>query len=262
MNKHDLRHTGAIALFAALLLLASCVPQKRLRYLQETETGKTSFPSAAVPEEIRLSPYDLVHVQVFSASSDLYKTPGFEVSTNLGTTASIYLQGYTISPNGELQLPVLGVFHASGKTLRELKEELTLAARERISLDADVVVRLVNFRVSVLGEVRDPGVKDVYDHRISILEAIARSGDLTVYGNRKKVMLVREIGGNKEVITLDLTNRELLSSPYFYLQNNDVLYVPAMDAKSYGFAQVQWGVILSSASTLIAILALVTRTTK
>jgi polysaccharide biosynthesis/export protein len=260
MNKHDLRHSSAIALFAMLMLFASCVPQKRLQYLQEAESGQTTFPSAVMTGEVRLSPYDLLHIQVYSASADLYQTPGFEVSTNFGTTASIYLQGYTINPNGELELPVLGRFQAGGKTLRELKEELTQSARAHISLDADVVLRLVNFRVSVLGEVAEPGVREVYDHRISVLEAIARSGDLTVYGDRKKVMLVREMNGNKEIITIDLTDRALLSSPYFYLQNNDVLYVPALKAKSYGFAQVQWSVILSSASTLIAILALVTRT--
>ncbi len=259
MDKKALLSRPWLFLALVLLLMSSCISQKRLRYLQEhkSEAGMAVSDTLIRPAEIR--PHDLLHVQVFSASSDLYKTPGFEVSTNLGTTASIYLQGYAVEPDGTLKLPVLGTFQAAGRTLPELREEIAAAARQLISLDADVMLRLVNFRVSVLGEVRKPGVIEVYDYRLSILEAIARSGDLTVYGNRNNVMLVREMNGTQKVFYLDLTDRDLLTSPHFYLQNHDVIYVQPLDAKSYGFAQVQWGVIISSVSTLIAILALVTR---
>jgi polysaccharide biosynthesis/export protein len=253
------RSSLPLMVLTVMLLFVSCVPQKKLRYLQDSENAGGLYDSGAQPEEPRLKPHDLVQIQVFSASSELYRTPGFEVSTNLGTTASIYLQGYAVGINGELFLPVLGTFQVEGLTISELRDILTDAARQKINLDADVVVRMVNFRISVLGEVRNPGVFEVFDHRITLLEALARSGDLTVYGNRQNVMLIREINNKKEVIILDLTDRALLSSPHLLLQNNDIIYVQPLNAKSFGFAQVQWGIIISSISTLIAILALVTR---
>jgi polysaccharide biosynthesis/export protein len=246
-----------LTLLVIILILSSCVPQKRLRYLQTKSTISATDTLAIPIDEYTLKPYDLLHVQLFSASPDLHKTPGFEVSTNLGTTASVYLQGYSVGPEGYLQLPLLGSHNVKGLTIREVQDLLTRIAREKISLDAEVVVKHVNFKISVLGEVKNPGVYEVFDQRISILDALAKSGDMTVYGDRQRVMLVRMAsGGKQEVILLDLTDRAILQNPNFYLQSNDVIYVQPLDAKSYGFGSVQWSVIFSSISTLIAILAI------
>ncbi len=245
-----------LAVIAFSLVITSCVSQKKMRYLQEGTIEPENVQTAQTTGEVKIKPFDVLHVQVYSASPELSRIPGFDISSNLGTTASIYLQGYSVGHDGKLQLPLLGTLVVEGLTIPELEEQLNVVAREKISLDADVMVRLVNFRISVLGEVKDPAVVEVFDSRISVLEALARAGDLTVYGNRKNVMLIRDNYGKKEVIYLDLTDRNLLYSPYFYLQNNDVIYVQPMNAKSYGFAQVQWSVLFSSVSTLIAILAL------
>jgi polysaccharide biosynthesis/export protein len=240
------------------LIFTACVPQKKLRYFQE-HAADTSFAATSIyaAPPYLLQPGDILQVQIFSASPDLPQIPGFEASTNLGTTASVYLQGYQISSEGTLKLPLLGVFTAHGITIADLQQQVAVVARDRISLDADVSIRLVNYRITVLGEVVAPGVLEVYDGRISIPEALARCGDMTVYGNRQNVMIIRENAGKKELITVDLTDRGLLHSPHFYLQNHDILYIQPLNAKSYGFAQVQWGAILSSVSTIIAIMALI-----
>lgn len=248
----------ALWLPVILLIFTACVPQKKLRYFQESVTETTATFVAAVPvQPYLLKPGDLLQIQIFSASPDMLQIPGYVASTNLGTTASVYLQGYQISPNGVINLPLLGDFQAAGSDIPDLQQRVVAVARAKVSLDADVIIRLVNYRVTVLGEVVSPGVLEVYDGRISIPEALGRCGDMTVYGNRSKVMIIREQDGKKEVINIDLTDRSLINSPHYYLQNHDVLYVQPMDAKSYGIAQVQWGAILSSVSTLIAILALI-----
>jgi polysaccharide biosynthesis/export protein len=246
-----------IMLLSVVILASSCVPQKKLRYLQHDGAEKQGSTLTPQPPVYRIAPNDLLHIQVVSAIGEIGKVPGFDATTNVGNELSTYLQGYPVDGEGKLRLPMLGEFQAAGLTIPELQQQLTAVARQKVSLDAEVVIRHTNFRISVLGEVKNPGVLPVYAPKISILEALALAGDLTAYGNRKEIILIREVNGKSEIHTLDLTNRSLLASPHFYLQNNDVLYIQPLNAKTYGFAQVQWGVIVSSVSTLIAILALV-----
>lgn len=249
--------TYPVVLLIAFALLTSCVPQKKLRYLQFDKAMEVADSASARAPVHRIAPYDMLHVQILSAGMDINKLPGFESSTNVGTEASLYIQSFPVDKDGMVRLPVIGDHHVSGLTIDELQKRLTLVAREVVSLDAEVFIRLVNFKVTLIGEVKFPGVMQVYNQRITILDALAMAGDMTIYGDRKKVMLIRENGNSREIHFVDLTDRNLLSSPYFYLQNSDIIYVQALDAKSYGFGQVQWGVILSSISTLIAILAVV-----
>jgi polysaccharide biosynthesis/export protein len=246
-----------LMLLAVVILFTSCVPQKKLRYLQAGKGPAEGTVSLAPPPVYRIAANDLLHIQVVSAAGEIGKLPGFDATTNVGNELSTYLQGYPVDGEGKLRLPVLGEFQVAGLTIPELQQQLTVAARQKMSLDAEVIIRHINFRISILGEVKSPGGHPVYAQKISILEAIALAGDLTTYGNRKEVLLIRETDGKSEVIALDLTSRNLLSSPHYYLRNNDVIYVQPLNAKTYGFAQVQWGVIVSSVSTLIAILALV-----
>lgn len=253
--KRHIPFGSLVCMLLLTLLITSCVPQRRLRYFRQ-DSRSAPAEGAKAPAYI-IAPHDLLHVQIFSASPELNKIPGFETGTNMSTDANIYLQGYPVSPEGKIILPLLGEYEVKGMTIEEFQSRLTLVARQKISLDAEVMVRLVNFRISVLGEVKNPGIQHIYEQRISVLEALAQAGDITAYGNREKVMLIRENEGKKEIHTVDLTDRALLSSPLFYLNNNDILYVQPLDAKTYGFGQVQWGVIFSTLSTILAILAIV-----
>ena len=256
--------TGRPRVFTLILLIlvaafTSCVPQKKLRYLQYDQAMQVADSMAAKAPEHRIAPHDILYLQIISAVTELNKVPGFDGSANVGTDAAMFLQGYPVDAEGMIKLPILGELPAKGLTIAELQTKLTAIARETVSLDAEVFVRLTNFKVTVIGEVKMPGVIKVYDQRINIIDALAMSGDLTTYGDRKSIMIVRENDDRNEIHYVDLTSRNVLNSPCFYLQNNDIVYVQALDAKSYGFGQVQWSVIVSSISTLIAILALVYR---
>lgn len=133
-------------------------------------------------------------------------------------------QTYIVDVNGDIQFPVLGKLRVAGMSTQELTQELT----SRISKDVDnpvVRVQLVNFRINVLGEVKHPGAISVNKERYSILDALADAGDLTEYGERSNVLLIREIDGKRIFQRMNLNSSALLTSPYFYLQQNDVVYV-------------------------------------
>lgn len=133
-------------------------------------------------------------------------------------------QTYVVNANGDIQFPVLGKLHVVGKSTQELTQELT----DRISKDVEnpvVRVQLVNFRINVLGEVKNPGAISVDRERYSILDALADAGDMTEYGERGNVLLIREVDGKRIYQRMNLNKSEVLSSPFFYLQQNDVVYV-------------------------------------
>ncbi|MBR5332767.1 MAG: polysaccharide biosynthesis/export family protein [Muribaculaceae bacterium] len=133
-------------------------------------------------------------------------------------------QTYIVDANGDIQFPILGKLHVAGMSTQELTQELV----SRISKNVDnpvVRVQLVNFRVNVLGEVKKPGAISVSKERYSILDALADAGDLTEYGERSNVLLIREVEGKRIYQRMNLNSSSLLTSPYFYLQQNDVVYV-------------------------------------
>ena len=133
-------------------------------------------------------------------------------------------QTYIVDANGDIQFPVLGKLHVGGLSTQELTKELERLISKDVQ-DPIVRVQLVNFRINVLGEVKKPGAISVKKERYSILDALADVGDLTEYGERSNVMLIREVDGKRIYQRLNLNKSEVLSSPYFYLQQNDVVYV-------------------------------------
>lgn len=133
-------------------------------------------------------------------------------------------QTYVVNANGNIQFPVLGKLHVEGKTTQELTQELTAEISKNVD-DPVVRVQLVNFRINVLGEVKNPGAISVDRERYSILDALADAGDMTEYGERGNVLLIREVDGKRIYQRMNLNDSKVLASPYFYLQQNDVVYV-------------------------------------
>ena len=131
---------------------------------------------------------------------------------------------YVINESGEINVPTIGKVKVAGMTTTQLEDFLRGEVAKNVS-DPIVKVQLTSFRVNVLGEVRNPGAKTAKTERYTILDAIADAGDLTLYGMRNNVMLIREEDGERRFHTIDLTDANLLNSPYFYLKQNDVIYV-------------------------------------
>jgi polysaccharide export outer membrane protein len=164
--------------------------------------------------------------------------------------------GYLVDQKGYIQFPVVGNIKAGGLTEEELRlllvEKLTT---NKLLVDPIVNIRLLNFKVTVLGEVRDPKVITVQNEKISILEAIGLAGDLTIYGKRNNVLLIRQENGKKIIRRINLNSDRILNSPYFYLKNNDIVYVEPNKARvaSSGRSQVILPIVFSILSFLTVV---------
>jgi polysaccharide export outer membrane protein len=179
-------------------------------------------------------------------------TPNGASSPNMPQTG-----GYLVSDEGKIKFPILGDLQAAGLTQKQLESEITnQLIKKKLLFDPVVSIRFLNFRVTVLGEVNHPGVITVPSEQISVLEAIGQAGDLSIYGLRDNVILIRQEGSDKLITRLDLNSSKIFQSPYYYLKSNDVIYVePAKDKiASTSLFQQRLPIILSGLSLIIILL--------
>lgn len=237
-------------LLAAVLVLSSCKAYQKTVYLQNSGTAASYNDSASIltPDPV-IKNGDLLTITVNSLSPEaaapfnLPLIPGGEAmksyaiggNSNLG--GSVALQNYLVDPQGNIQFPILGSLHIAGKKKSELSDMIKSKIYPTYLKDEPIIyVRFSDFKISVLGEVSRPGVIPVNNEKISVLEAIAQAGDLTIYGQRNNILLIRETEkGQRQTIRLNLTDKRLIDSPYYYLQQNDVLYIQPNGSKSRNF---------------------------
>ncbi|HPE83776.1 MAG TPA: polysaccharide biosynthesis/export family protein [Aequorivita sp.] len=212
---------------AILLLICtslfSCATKKEILYFQDAENLnleeiKTTF-------EPVIEPNDILYITVSSIDEEVVKpfkrTIGSEGSP---VTNNIQLQGYLVDSEGNIRFPVLGTLGVMGKTRGTVEQELKTKLSEYIT-DVVVDVRIINFKVTVIGEVKNPGVFRIQDERITLPEAIAQAGDFSEDGKRKDVTVIREEDGVRKVSKIDYTSSQLFSSPFYFLKQNDIVYV-------------------------------------
>jgi len=228
-----------IILSSVIIFMCSCSTPQNISYFQDlqqhTENKDYSINMDTTNCEVKILPSDLlsiivtgkdpVAVSMFNLPLSSTIKPGQTEISSMPT-----LQSYLVDINGEIDFPTLGKIKVAGYSRRQisdiLKEKISKYAKDPI-----VNVQLLNFKVSVIGEVNVPGTKGTSNERMTILDAISLSGDLNIYGNRGNVLLVRENNGKKEFHRFDLTSSDLFSSPYFYLKQNDIIYVQPNKAK-------------------------------
>ena len=243
------------AVIVLMISMGSCVSKKEMVYLQDAE-GVIAL-QAIVKVEPKIQQNDILSINV--SALDAEAALPFNLFEAGNTTSLPKPITYLVNSDGKINFPVLGKIEVEGFTTKEVTNYLTEALEVYIK-NPIVNIRLINFKVTVLGEVKSPGTYPVPNERISILEAIGLAGDLTIQGKRKNVMLIREQEGKRTFVNIDLTNKEMLNSPYFYLAQNDVLIVEPNKSKINSSAVgANTGIILSTISFLISILAIVTR---
>lgn len=244
-----------------IILLTSCkTTTNNITYFQDLDnqsavTGKAvNYTPRIAPDDqlsITVSGMDPNAVATFNIPLASYLAPG---ETNV--TSTPVLHTYLVNSHGEIDFPVLGKLQVGGMTRSELTDMMT----KRISAYVKspiVTIQIRNFKVSVLGEVNKPGTVNVPNERLSVLDALGMAGDLTIYGNRTNVLLIRDNNGLKEYHRFDLTSAEMLTSPYYYLQQNDVLYVEPNKARKGNAKYSQNGQFnVSLASTIINALSI------
>jgi|SRR5690554_626795 len=205
----------------AAVFLASCVPHKEAIYfndLSNSRSGKIHTPPAP---DMTLQPRDVVEIDITSISKDAnmyFQKGGSEVDRRYAGNT------YQISSKGTIDLPLVGEIKIAGKTVEDAEALVKTELLTYLQKPA-VNIRLVSFQITVLGEVNAPGIYDIPDASVSLLEAIGYAGDLTIFGKRNNVMLIRSTPEGKEYFRIDLNDSEALNTEYFHLQNNDVIYV-------------------------------------
>ncbi len=215
---------------AVATLLASCSTKRSpLTYFEDIKNTETGILSSTEDYFVKLMPNDELLITVTSLEPTATMAYNLPLSNpaykdNLLAVTQPQQQTFIVDKSGNIDFPVLGQLQVEGMTTLQLKEELV----KQISTDVEnpiVRVELVNFRVNVLGEVKNPGAIAVNRERYTLLDALADAGDLTEYGERDNVLLIREENGQRTYHHLNLNDSKTLSSPYFYLQQNDVVYV-------------------------------------
>jgi polysaccharide export outer membrane protein len=245
-----------ITVFA--LTLFSCSNTRNIVYMDQITDSNIKSPYKSTESKIQTG--DLLSINVSSLNpqaSAIFNAPN-ESTTNTNMASQYGLTvGYLVNDSGYIQFPFLGAIKTEGLTKSQLNKELVKQLTEKkLLIDPIITIRQLNFRVSVLGEVARPGAFTVPNEKISILEALGMAGDLTMYGNRSNVLLVREDGrGEKETRRIDLRSKNLLSSQYYWLRSNDVIYVePTKDKVQREKNLVLFPIVISLTTLFIIVL--------
>lgn len=216
-------------LFAAVVSLASCNTQKNnLPYFEDI--SKIEYGTLDSLDYLpKIQPDDELSITVNSnnpKATAMYSMPYMNPASTstLSTNSTPRVQTYIVNSKGDIDFPIIGKIHVAGMTTEQLKEYLTKEI-SKDALDPMIDVRIINFTVSVGGEVNTPSRIPLAGQRMSVLDALAAAGDLTEYGERSNVLVIREENGKRIYAHIDLNKAETLNSPYFYLKQNDYVYV-------------------------------------
>jgi polysaccharide biosynthesis/export protein len=242
------------------VICSSCYSNKRLVYLQDKDPKPSSLTVVeANKSAYRLQPNDIVSVQIKSSAaseiSNLFNVGSLQ-NAMFASQGSLFLEGYSVNAAGEITLPILGKLSIKGLTLDEAQERIQSNADEFLN-NATVIVKLTSFKITVLGEVKAPGHYFVYNNQATILEALGMAGDLSSFGNRKNVKLIRQMPEASQVILIDLTDPRLLESEYYFLNPGDVLYVEPLRARTKRTNFEILSLVFSAVTTAVLILSYV-----
>ena len=253
-----------IFMLLAVVLLASCTSYKSVPYLQNSDEINPDYATLQ-PYDARIMPKDLLTITVnttdpqAAAPFNLTVQTPYNVSQNSSFTSQGALQQYLVDNSGSINFPVLGSLHLGGLTKNQAEALITERLGAYLKETPVVTVRMVNYKISVMGEVARPGTFTVSNEKINVLEALAMAGDLTIYGIRDNVKLIREDEqGRRSIYTLNLNDANLVLSPYYYMQQNDILYVTPNKAKAknsdIGNSTTLW---VSATSIMVSIASLI-----
>lgn len=243
-------------------LLAACQSYKKVPYLQDVEAVNQATQQETL-YDAKIMPKDLLTIVVSCTSPELAAPFNLTIASpsNLSiqyTTTQPVLQQYLVDNEGKISFPVLGALTVGGLTKKQAEQLIVDKLKPYMKENPIVTVRMVNYKISVIGEVVRPGTFTISNEKVNLLEALAMAGDMTVYGLRDNVKLIREdANGKQQIVTLDLNNAETILSPYYWLQQNDIVYITPNKAKArnsdVGNSTSLW---FSATSILVSVVSL------
>lgn len=242
-------------------LFTSCIPIKDLVYLQDKNSSEEQNTVSAVESKpYRLQVNDVLSIDIKAIDPKLvsiFNTTETASGGSSKTESGLYFTGFTVDDHGNIRMPILGEINVIGYTLEEVRfivEKKLLEEYFKSEANIFVTVKLAGFRYTINGEVGSTGTKTLFKEHVTILEAIANAGDITTVGNRKEVTVMRQTSTGVELHDIDLTDVNVLKSPYYYLQPNDYVYVKPLRQKTWGTGQTG----IQSIGTIITLLSLAT----
>lgn len=241
-------------LFIAIVF-ASCVSQKKSVYVQSANNDKAEYRySNDTRKNIRIEPFDILYITINSLDQPGYNFFNQEKSSTTALTeATLAVFGYTVNDSGMVNIPLVGGVKLKGLTLDEATKAITNAVKNMLN-NPIVSVRFVDNTVTILGEVQHPGTYTYAKEQLSIFRAIGLAGDITEYGNRRKVTLIREKDKTVYKYYLDLTKDDIFKSEFYHLKPNDILYVQPLRVRRWGVKDIKdlpISIVLTAITTYI-----------
>ncbi len=230
------------------VFFTSCISQNKVKLLQErtAKEAATEFANSK-STTYRLQTGDHLYIEVYSVDP---KTSKFFQTDfpDLMNPTYLYLKSYSVDEFGYINFSFVDKMYVKGLTVAEVKDQIQKTLNEYFK-ESNAVVKLVNFEVSVIGEVNSPGSFTVYRDQLNLFQAVGLAGGFKDFGNPKKIKLVRQTQTGSNLVELDLSDNKILESPYFYMQPNDVVYVEPLNAKSWAYGRFPYETILVLIST-------------
>ena len=253
---------GFYLLFLISTLFTSCIPVKDLVYLQDKgASGNETTVSAVESKPYRLQVNDVLSVDIKAIDPKLVAIFKPSESATLGNNdkseSGLYFNGFTVDDHGNIRMPILGEINVIGYTLEEVRLKIEKKLQEeyfKAEANIFVTVKLAGFRYTINGEVGSTGTKTLYQEQVNIMEAIANAGDISIVGNRKAVTIIRQTPTGVQINDIDLTDVNVMKSPYYYLQPNDYIYVKPLKQKTWGTGQTG----IQSIGSIVTLLSLAT----
>jgi polysaccharide export outer membrane protein len=244
-----------ILVFIAIVFNYSCTAYKHVPYYQDLRRDTTLSEKITNFSPLTMQPGDLLGINVTSLNHEadaIYNYNLLQGTGGLDRVEQAAVAGYLVDQDGDINLPIVGRVKVVGYTTKEVSNQLTTKLQTYLSKPM-VNVRILNFKISVLGDVKSPGSFNIPNERINLNEALSLAGDLNITAIRNSVLIIRERDGEREYINMNLNSKNIFNSPYYYLKNNDVIYVQPNRAKvaadDPGFQRA--GILLSAFSIIV-----------
>ena len=256
MNR--LLKVGMVAVLFAVAF-ASCVPQKKMLYLKDAEMAAENLSKEYVNDrsiDYKLQPGDNLYIHALNTIDERSAASiNGDVRGYLSSDANIYLQTTSVDKDGYVELPLVGKVQVKNLTVDEAKERLQQAINTYVN-GSMLVVKLASFNLTLLGEVSRPGMYKVYQSQINLFEAISLAGNMTNFAKKDNVKIVRQTDNGSEIIYVDMGSADILSSPYYYLKPNDIIYVEPLKIKQWGFTTFPYSTVISVVTLAVTLYGL------
>lgn len=217
-----------------IILSSSCAPRRNLVYFSDltSKSGDSQLVPADMEPKIQVNDLLSITINTLSAESNLL----FSVnSSNMNKSGYFEKEGYRVDKEGNVNLPVVGRVGIKGLTIEEAQQHLVTKLTNYVK-NPIANIQFMNFRITVIGEVNHPSTFNITNEHVNLLEALGMAGDLTAYGKRENILVIREIDGKRSIVRMNLNSRDILNSPFFYLNQNDIIYVEPDKAKAIEFS--------------------------